>query len=76
MAKSTVKVNIHTGCLGCEREEKPIMLSLDGNNSQGTYVFLDAFLTETEAEDLIQELQSVINTFKDIKWTSHYSATY
>ena len=43
------------------------MLSLDGNNSQDTYVFLDAFLTETEAEDLIQELQSVINTFKDIK---------
>lgn len=66
MPKSTVKVSIHTGCLGTEREGKPIMLSLDGTNSQDTYVFLDAFLTKEEAEALIQELQSVVDTLGEI----------
>lgn len=67
MPKSTVKVNIHTRCLGTEREGKPIMLSLDGHNYQDTYVFLDAFLTKEEAQALIQELQSVVDTLKEIK---------
>ena len=55
--KSAVKVSVHPKtCLGCEREGKPIMLSLDGNNSKGEYVFLDAFLTNDEAKKLIQDL--------------------
>lgn len=58
-----VNVKVHTGCLGCEREGKPIMLSLDGHNSKGTYVFLDAFLTKNEAQELIDTLT---NTLKEL----------
>ena len=65
MPKSTVKPNIHTNCLGTEREGKPIMLSLDGNNSQDTYVYLDCFLTKEEAVELIKELQDVVDNLKD-----------
>lgn len=65
MSKHEVKVNVHTGCLGCEREGKPIMLSLDGKNSKGDYVFLDAFLTKSEAQELINELQETINNLKE-----------
>lgn len=64
MAKHEVKVNVHTNCLGTEREGKPIMISLDGKNSQNTYVFLDAFLTKDEAISLVKSLQDVIDTLK------------
>lgn len=67
MPKSTVKTSIHTNCIGTRREGKPIMLSLDGKNSQGTYVYLDAFLTKEEAQELMQELQNTINSLKELQ---------
>jgi len=55
--KSNIKVSIHGNtCVGCIREEKDIMISLDGNDEKGNFVFLDAFLSEAEALNLIQEL--------------------
>lgn len=54
-----VTVSIHTGCIGTEREGKPIMLSLDGM-VEGNYQFLDSFLTIEEANELILKLSKAI----------------
>lgn len=62
MRKSTVSVSVHTKCLGTKHKDKPIILSLDGKNSKGTYVFLDAFITKEEAIELIKKLQDTVNT--------------
>lgn len=59
--KSNILVSVHgENCVGCVREGKPIMLSLDGNNSKGEYVFLDAFLSNDEAKQLIQDLKDIM----------------
>ena len=43
--KSNIKVSIQGNtCIGCIREEKDIMISLDGKDEKGNFVFLDAFL--------------------------------
>ena len=57
----SVKVSVHgKGCIGCLREGKPIMISLDGKDSEGIYKFLDAFLTNEEVEELIAELKNTM----------------
>ena len=57
----SVKVSVHgKGCIGCLREGKPIMVSLDGKDSEGIYKFLDAFLTNEEVEELITELRNIM----------------
>lgn len=60
--KSTILVSVHgEDCVGCVRGGgKPIMLSLDGNNSKGEYVFLDAFLSNDGAKQLIQDLKDIM----------------
>ena len=56
-----IKVSVHgKGCVGCLREGKPIMISLDGKDSEGIYKFLDAFLTNEEVEQLIIELRNTM----------------
>ena len=56
-----IKVSVHgKGCVGCLREGKPIMISLDGKASEGDYKFLDAFLTNEEVEQLIIELRNTM----------------
>ena len=57
----SVKVSVHgKGCVGCLREGKPVMVSLDGKDSEGIYKFLDAFLTNEEVEELIAELKNTM----------------
>lgn len=57
----SVKVSVHgKGCVGCLREGKPVMVSLDGKDSEGIYKFLDAFLTNEEVEELIVELKNTM----------------
>lgn len=55
-----IEVTVSTYCIGCERNEKPIMISLDGKDENNVYNCLDAFLTYDEAKELIKELQDVI----------------
>ena len=66
----SVKVSVHgKGCIGCLREGKPIMISLDGKESEGIYKFLDAFLTNEEVEELIAELKNtMLENEKENKW--------
>ena len=66
----SVKVSVHgKGCIGCLREGKPIMVSLDGKDSEGIYKFLDAFLTNEEVEELIAELKNtMLENEKENKW--------
>ena len=66
----SVKVSVHgKGCIGCLREGKPIMISLDGKDSEGIYKFLDAFLTNEEVEELIAELKNtMLENEKENKW--------
>ena len=66
----SVKVSVHgKGCVGCLREGKPIMISLDGKDSEGIYKFLDAFLTNEEVEELIAELKNtMLENEKENKW--------
>lgn len=57
----SIQVSVHgKDCVGCLRENKPIMLSLDGKDNNGDYKFLDAFLTNDEAELLIKELKDIM----------------
>ena len=57
----SIKVSVHgKDCVGCLRESKPIMVSLDGKDSEGVYKFLDAFLTNEEVEELIAELRTIM----------------
>ena len=42
------------------RECKPIMLSLDGKDSDGVFKYLNAFLTNEEVEELITELRNIM----------------
>ena len=57
----SIKVSVHgKNCVGCLREGKPIMISLDGKASEGDYKFLDAFLTNEEVEQLIIELRNTM----------------
>ena len=56
-----IKVSVHgKNCVGCLREGKPIMISLDGEASEGDYKFLDAFLINEEVEQLIIELRNTM----------------
>ena len=66
----SVKISVHgKGCIGCLREGKPIMVSLDGKDSEGIYKFLDAFLTNEEVEELIAELKNtMLENEKENKW--------
>ena len=66
----SIKVSVHgKGCIGCLREGKPIMISLDGKDSEGIYKFLDAFLTNEEVEELIAELKNtMLENEKENKW--------
>lgn len=62
--KNQVKVSVSgKNCLGCIRAEKPIMISLDGKVNDN-YEFLDAFLTEEDALELIKEIQKTIEENK------------
>ena len=57
----SIKVSVHgKNCVGCLRGGKPIMISLDGKDSEGVYKFLDAFLTNEEVEELIIELRNIM----------------
>ena len=61
MSKVNIRVSVHgKSCVGCQREGKPIMLSLDGTDATGQYKYLDAFLTNTEAKLLIAELNNIM----------------
>ncbi len=56
-----IQVSVHgKDCVGCLRENKPIMISLDGKDNNGDYKFLDAFLTNEEVEQLIIELRNTM----------------
>ena len=65
-----IKVSVHgKNCVGCLREGKPIMISLDGKDSEGVFKFLDAFLTNEEVEELITELRNImLENEKENKW--------
>lgn len=57
---TNIQVSVHgKNCVGCKREDKPIMISLDGKYNN-EYKFLDAFLTTEEAIELIKNIQEVI----------------
>ena len=61
MSKVNIKVSVQgKDSIGCLREGKPIMLSLDGKDSDGVFKYLNAFLTNTEAKLLIAELNNVM----------------
>lgn len=60
---STIRVSVHgKSCVGCEREKKPIMISLDGKYSKddSQHRCLDAFLTTEEALELIEDIHKTI----------------
>ena len=61
MRKVNIRASVHgKSCVGCKREGKPIMLSLDGTDAEGQYRYLDAFLTNAEAKLLIEELNNIM----------------
>lgn len=61
MSKVNIRVSVQgKDSMGCLREGKPIMISLDGKDSEGVYKFLDAFLTNEEVEELIIELRNIM----------------
>ena len=61
MSKVNIKVSVHgKNCVGCLREGKPIMISLDGKDSDGVFKYLNAFLTNEEVEELITELRNIM----------------
>ena len=58
---SNISVRVYgKDCIGCERNNKPIMLSLGGKDELGKFTYLDAFLTDEEVKELILELQKVM----------------
>ena len=46
--------------IGCLREGKYILLSLDGKDKDGVFKYLNAFLTKEEAKLLIAELNNIM----------------
>ena len=59
--KMSIKVSVQgKDSIGCLREGKPIMLSLDGKDSDGVFKYLNAFLTKEEVEELIVELRNIM----------------
>ena len=57
----SIKVSVHgKDSIGCLRECKPIMVSLDGKDSDGVFKYLNAFLTNEEVEELIMELRNIM----------------
>lgn len=66
----SIKVSVQgKDSMGCLRESKPIMLSLDGKDSDGVFKYLNAFLTTEEVEELIIELKNtMLENEKENKW--------
>ena len=66
----SIKVSVQgKGCVGCLREGKPIMLSLDGKDSDGVFKYLNAFLTNEEVGQLIINLRNImLENEKENKW--------
>lgn len=61
MNKVNIKVSVQgKDSIGCLREGKPIMLSLDGKDSDGVFKYLNAFLTTEEAKLLIEEINNIM----------------
>ena len=57
----SIKVSVQgKDSIGCLREGKPIMISLDGKDSDGVFKYLNAFLTNEEVEELITELRNIM----------------
>ena len=57
----SIKVSVQgKDSIGCLREGKPILLSLDGKDSDGVFKYLNAFLTNEEVEELCDYLEAAI----------------
>ena len=57
----SIKVSVQgKDSIGCLREGKPILLSLDGKDSDGVFKYLNAFLTTEEAKLLIEEINNIM----------------